>query len=139
MDDDLLRVLPAGIDQVQVCRVMDVRRRDRRVQDHHALVVLVILLRAQADFRQAFIHIFRRVFLMRVHPLIQDLNDLSDCLRSEPLAEVDHHGSFKQRLRAKFFQSHKVLRVGVLAQKDYGPFIRQVFLFLDKLRTECNA
>ncbi len=119
-----LRVLTAIINQAQISRVFDVCRSNRRVQDQDTLV--------PAAFLRRFVLVVRLAFVSRMRPFIHELIDPLQQLGGESFAEVHHHRGVEQRFLAERFQTHKILRVGVLAQIGDCPFIRQVLLFLNE-------
>ena len=75
---------------------------------------------------------------MGVRPILYRFVDLFDSFCTETLSEMYHHRRIKQRLRPKFLQPNKILRVRVLCLVFNRPFICQIFLFFDIYRSVCD-
>ena len=127
--DNLLQLLTRIVQQAHIRGIGDVRGRAGRIQYQHSaaasiparcVVVIVIIVELR--------------LLRSEHHFI----DLSQDLRGQPFAEIDHRCRGKRRCRREFVQSDEVLDIHVLQDHLHCFLVRQPQLLLDQQCAQCH-
>ena len=120
----------ALVEQINICRILDVCICNRSVHDQGSTVrreisFCQILFRtiASASFPGIIVISIHISHFLRPFASTDVFIHLRDEFNRESLSEMNHHGRIKERLHVKFMQAQIVLNVGVLLDIPDGVFV----------------